>query len=360
MTYLRRKKQKQKIRFLQKLFIRAPEVVNGRLVRKLSMSSLEGDKERGLEPVTYHPVHGILQQAPSISLRNQKVLDEDEYLEALASIIKRDYFPSLHLFESQKRKWIEQQRKNSNNNLLLNQSPSPSSINWNSHHSKTWEDGGPTPIVTQSGTPGRTPLRATPSLQTPTPATPQHEAAQEPIGASEDVQPTVSKSYDESLSLDEFCSRYTSQDNSSFSEILNNANQLKRIKYAWAFDSSSKHNSRLLESTLKREHLIGMIGKMSQGGHGIGLIEGIPGKPGERKMVENVVTTEERLAIQAGHEPPKLITDRRPNPTQAHNFTSGKSLTAIDLVANRHEQPIKNPDSWPHVTRNALIQPQAL
>ncbi|PLW54720.1 hypothetical protein PCANC_11691 [Puccinia coronata f. sp. avenae] len=320
--------------------------------------ALEGDDARGLAPATYHPIHGMLQEAPAISLKNQTVLQEDAYMEALASIIKRDYFPSLDLFEKQKQKKKNNNLKSlsANQNLLPSPSASsflcesPAAAEQSHHHSKRWEDGAETPkIVHQAETPGRTPLRATPSLETPTPShAPDVECH----------QPTPPKPYHESLSLDQFCSQYTSEDNSSFSEILNNANRLKRIKYAWAFDSSSKHNSRLLESTLKREHLIQMIGKMSEGGHGVGLIEGISGKPGERKMVENVVTAEERLAIQAGQEP-KLITGNthnvKPDDSYPQNLKPGKSVTAIDVTTDRHQQPIKNPDAWPHVTRNALM-----
>jgi protein DGCR14 len=126
---------------------------------------LEGDSSRGLEPATYHPIHGILQQAPTISLKNQKVLEEDDYMEALSKIIKRDFFPSLDQFERQKQQWLLEQRrrKNINNNLL--HSPSASSVrsaftnsnlnhlNWSSENqarpTKGWEDGQPTPKITQ-------------------------------------------------------------------------------------------------------------------------------------------------------------------------------------------------------------------
>jgi hypothetical protein len=91
-----------------------------------------------------------------------------------------------------------------------------------------------------------------------------------------------------------------------------------------------------------------MIGKMSEGGHGVGLIEGISSKPGERKMVGNVVTAEERLAIPAGQEP-KLIAANSPSvKPDSHplNLKPGNSVTAICVTPDLHHQPIKNSDAW--------------
>ncbi|CAH7669903.1 nuclear protein Es2-domain-containing protein [Phakopsora pachyrhizi] len=344
--------------------------------------ALDGDPRRGLRPVTYHSVHGRLQSAPTISLKNQKVLEEDDYMEGLSNIIKRDFFPCLDEFEREKKKWLdERQRRIRSGQITTNDNTKVSTIETDfGHHnldkfkwsdntpsgsySKGWEDGGPTPIPAQA-TPGRTPLGFKSGLDTPASMKSNDSRLLNPILTSSMNSKTKKKSYDESLSLDEFCSRYTSEDNSSFSEILNNANRIKRMKYSWAFDSSSKHNNKLLESTLKREHLISLIGKMTEGGKGVGIIEGISGKPGERKMVENVLTREERLAIEASsNDVPKLITqsDEILKPLRASSSDGvkstnlkGKSVSVLDDLTDPESQPIKNPESWHHETRNALM-----
>lgn len=179
-----------------------------------------------------------------------------------------------------------------------------------------------------------------------------------PSSSSQAAHQTQQKNYDPNLSLDEFCARYTSEDNSSFSEIVNNANKLKRLKYVWAFESSNQQNAKLLEATTQREKLIEMISKMAEGEEGVGLIEGMSGRPGERKMVDNVVTRQERLGIEASQRAtPKLLLDR---PDSEDLGTSkqprgAKPVTNIDVQVSAKTQPVKNPNAWHHVTRNALM-----
>ncbi|PLW54692.1 hypothetical protein PCANC_11684 [Puccinia coronata f. sp. avenae] len=176
--------------------------------------ALEGDDACGLAPATYHPIHGMLQDAPAISLKNQKVLQEDAYMEALASIIKRDYFPSLDLFEKKKQKKKNNNLKSlsANQNLLPSPSASfflcesPAAAKQRHHHSKQWEDGAKTP----KRRPREEPLSKLLHLS-------KHQIP-------EYHQPTPPKSYHESLLLDQFSSPYISEDNSLFSEILNNTN----------------------------------------------------------------------------------------------------------------------------------------
>ena len=142
------------------------------------------------------------------SLNRQVVLEEDEYTAALSHIIARDFFPSLvhpdatndtrdpHLIDASVRRLQEFNTPATN------------------RRAGSWQ----TPSQTPYGVgPSETPLR-----------TPRADA------------PNKRPRYDTSLRLDEFQARYTSEDNSSFTRILDDENRKRKEQWAWAWDAQKK------------------------------------------------------------------------------------------------------------------------
>lgn len=141
------------------------------------------------------PIHGR-------SLNRQVILDEDEYTAALSHIIARDFFPSLAHLDA------------TNSYLDALHSRDPHLINASVRH-----------LEQISNTP-RTSHRAlyqTPS-QTPYTAGPSDTPLRTPHSEGSNKRPRL----DADLSLDSFQARYTSEDNSSFTQILDEENRKRR------------------------------------------------------------------------------------------------------------------------------------
>ena len=171
---------------------------------------------------------------PDRSLNRQVVLDEDEYTEALSHIIARDFFPSLvhldatneyldalhtqdpHLINASVRRLQE-----------ISSTPTPR---------RGWGGGG-----VRMQTPSQTPYDAGPS-ETPL-RTPRGE-------------PSAKRArYDTDMSLDNFQAKYTSEDNSSFTEILDDENRKRKEKWAWAWDAQKRvqqQRDRMIEGKERR------------------------------------------------------------------------------------------------------------
>jgi len=159
---------------------------------------------------------------PQRSLNKQYVLDEDEYTAALSHIIARDFFPSLVHLDA------------TNDYLDAVQSKNPHLIQASVKRLQELSD---TPQASSSrrptsfDTPSRTPWATGPS-DTPL-RTPRTEWGVE--------EPSQTKpKFDTSLSLDEFQARYTSEDNSSFTQILDAENQQRKERYGWAWDAQKR------------------------------------------------------------------------------------------------------------------------
>jgi len=151
------------------------------------------------------------QEGPSRSLDRQIVLEEEEYTEALSKIIARDFFPSLVHLDA------------TNGYLDALQTSDPHLINASVRRleeisftpaSRRWEPSQ-TPSQTPFGLAGETPLKS---------KEPSRKRAR----------------CDTNMSLDNFQARHTSEDNSSFTQILDEENRVRKEKWAWAWDAQKR------------------------------------------------------------------------------------------------------------------------
>lgn len=128
-------------------------------------------------------------------------------------------------------------------------------------------------------------------------------------GGTSDVQ----ERYDTSLSLDAFQATYTSEDNASFSGILDRQNQAKRVKYSWAYGAENEANRKLIKAREGREKLVEMSRMIVEGNGNVGLLEGgEAGRPGERQLIMRGEESRPlRWKVLSKDEEKKLIEDGR-------------------------------------------------
>lgn len=170
---------------------------------------------------------------PARSLNRQEVLDEDEYTEALSHIIARDFFPSL----------VHIGATNEYLDALKSRDPELIGATVRRLEELTTPRASWSSRVHQ--TPSQTPYGLGPSdtpLRTPR-AQPGEPPAKRPR-------------YDTNMSLDNFQAKYTSEDNSSFTQILDEENKRRKEKYGWAWEAQKRveqQRSRMVEG---RERLL--------------------------------------------------------------------------------------------------------
>ncbi|KAK6544075.1 hypothetical protein TWF694_000786 [Orbilia ellipsospora] len=150
--------------------------------------------------------------------RPPKVLDEDSYTAALSDIIARDFFPGLAEAKHQE-EYLDALASND----------------------KEWiASAGQKLSEVMTGTRLKN-RQSTPSLRSMTPsATPSARGFDTPMSARDDISVgtasssnPMKKNYDEKLSLDNFQAKYTSEDNASFNDLLDDQNQKRRDDYGW-------------------------------------------------------------------------------------------------------------------------------
>ncbi|KAJ3112547.1 DiGeorge syndrome critical region protein 14 [Phlyctochytrium bullatum] len=175
-----------------------------------------------------NPHKVYLKRAPS-----PEVLDEDTYIDAVSDIIQRDFFPGL------KRLKVQNEFLDAIQSADL---PRAKALGLELHRMATGVPGTPrgggsatprmeTPIVT-----GFTPY----ADSNPT-ATPGALRNPEPVSLSTDdpAAEESEKKYNTSMTLDAFQTMYTSEDNASFSAIMERQNQERRQKYHWYYEKET-------------------------------------------------------------------------------------------------------------------------
>lgn len=151
----------------------------------------------------------------SRSLNSQQVLDEDEYTAALSRIIARDFFPSLVHLDA------------TNEYLDAVSSRDPHLI---SASVRRLEEVNSTPAISYRGRPWQTPS-ATPYGAGPS-ETPLRTPREEPVAKR--------PRYDTNMSLDNFQARYTSEDNASFTQIMDDENRKRKERWGWAWEAQKR------------------------------------------------------------------------------------------------------------------------
>lgn len=161
-------------------------------------------------------------------------LQEDTYTSALSDIIARDFFPSLAHLDA------------TNGYLSALESKDPEQIS----KSVRRLEGLATP------TPGRYHNQQTPS-HTPYATGPSDT----PMSTRSAIESLGGKSITEGVSLDQFQARYTSEDNASFATIIQDENNQRKEKWAWAWDAQRKVEDRKTIEAACRETALIEAGK---------------------------------------------------------------------------------------------------
>ncbi|GAA6057501.1 hypothetical protein JCM3770_000588 [Rhodotorula araucariae] len=242
---------------------------------------------------------------PVRSTLSQQVLPEDEYLEHLAAIIQRDFFPNLRSLEHR------------NDVLDALDSRDPARID---QSIRSLRQLAHTPTPRRRARESATPLTSRDDLGSLTPTyfdrTPLSSFSATPASTRASGRPApLPPRVDPNLSLDAFQARFTSEDNSSFQDLLAQDNANRRYKHAWAFNAEKRANARAVRGRQARERLVDVTRRMIEGSSDgtVRLLEGPAGRPGEMRLIVDDgvdIGIGDRLLIAGRDEAErKLITD---------------------------------------------------
>nr|XP_006248698.1 splicing factor ESS-2 homolog isoform X2 [Rattus norvegicus] len=223
-----------------------------------------------------------------VAKSKQRVLDEEEYIEGLQTVIQRDFFPDVEKLQAQK-EYLEAEENGDLERMRQ------IAIKFGSALGKISREPPP-PYVTPATFetpevhPGSGVLGSKPRPQGRDP-----EDAGE-AGEEEEKEPLPS--------LDVFLSRYTSEDNASFQEIMEVAKEKSHARHAWLYQAEEEFEKVALELENK----------------GTFFWDGVPG-PQSTKPLRAV-----RLEWRPGSTRPRTLSCTIPRHKQGKVGPDGKEL----------------------------------
>ncbi|KDP29898.1 hypothetical protein JCGZ_18467 [Jatropha curcas] len=191
----------------------------GHSPRQLSSPSPSHNPENSLQTSNKSSI-----TTPANPRKHTKVLDEDTYVEAIEKIIERDFFPDISKLRD-RLDWLEAVKSG---DPVLIRDAQLKIIERRGKRVNISNADGSTQTRNRTQTPGSTFMgNFTPfdEFDNKTPSAVNREFFGDAESREND------SAIDDSLSLDEFFRRYTSEDNESFSKILEKVNRKRKERY---------------------------------------------------------------------------------------------------------------------------------
>ncbi|KAL7128537.1 hypothetical protein ABFS83_13G002700 [Erythranthe nasuta] len=180
--------------------------------------------------------------------RSPTVLDEDSYVAAIEKIIERDYFPDIPKLRD-RLDWLQAVRTH---DPVLIRDAQLKIIERRRLRKAGDSAAADASIRSTTATPRSSFFRTTSVTPFHHNLNKDHILNDEPVGGG-DGGGDGGEEVDVSLPLDEFFRKYTSEDNESFSKILEKVNRKKKEKYSYLLECGETEGDNLIENGSKRE-----------------------------------------------------------------------------------------------------------
>ncbi|XP_024885742.1 splicing factor ESS-2 homolog [Temnothorax curvispinosus] len=157
-----------------------------------------------------------------------KILDEDTYIEKMSEIIQKDFFPHLEKLQAQNQ-YLDALEQNDMKRMR-------------ELYAK-YSSGRPVTERPVSPATFETPLRKTESDDAPASApapTPHPSEASSRETVVESVKRNDKTGIESKTGLDDYLSTHTSEDNASFEEMMVEAENKRKLKFAWLYEAEDK------------------------------------------------------------------------------------------------------------------------